>query len=385
MGAVTRTERFETLIIGGGQAGLATGYHMARRGLPFAILEAGDRIGDVWRRRWDSLRLFTPARYDALPGMPFPASPHYFPRKDEFADYLESYAQRFELPVRTGVEVRRLARQDGRFVVTTAEGRYEADNVIVAMGNHQVPWTPAYANDLDPDIVQLHSAHYRNAGQLQPGAVLLVGAGNSGSEIAMELAPRHRVLMSGRNTGEIPFRPSRLPGRLFLVPLVLRFLFYRVLTVDTPIGRAARPKIIGRGGPLIRVKNRDLAAAGVQRVARTVGVKDGRPLLAGGEVPAVRNVVWCTGYRPGFESWINLPIHGEHEPRHERGVVPGQPGLFFVGLHFQRALSSEMIHGVGRDAEEIVRAVERRVLGGSRSVSATSGSTRPATKPVAAS
>jgi putative flavoprotein involved in K+ transport len=360
MTGARETERVETLIIGGGQAGLATGYHMARRGLPFVILDASHRVGDQWRRRWDSLRLFTSARYDSLPGMPFPAPPHSFPTKDAFADYLESYAQRFELPVRSGVEVQGLTREGDRFVATAGDRRFEADNVVVAMGSYQKPWAPDFAAELDPDVVQIHSARYRNPGQLRPGGVLIVGGGNSGSEIAMELAPRHTVLMSGRNTGEIPFRPRSLPGRLFLVPLVLRFLFYRVLTVDSPIGRAARPSIIAKGGPLIRVKNRDLAAAGVKRAPRTVGVVNGRPMLEDGRVPDVANVIWCTGYRTGFDSWIHLPIHGDHEPRHQRGIVPDHPGLFFVGLHFQRALSSEMIHGVGRDADDIVAEVERR-------------------------
>jgi len=354
------TERVDTLVIGGGQAGLAAGYHLSRRSIPFVIVERDDRIGDVWRRRWDSLRLFTPARFNSLPGMRFPAPPHYFPTKDEFADYLEAYAAHFELPVRPGVRIDALSRRNGRFFAETGATRYEADNVVVAMGSDQVPHTPGFAAELDHEIVQLHSFDYRGPGQLQPGGVLIVGAGNSGSEIAMELAPHHDVWMSGRSTGELPFRPRSLPGRLFFVPLVLRFLFYRVLTVDTPIGRAARPKILTRGGPLIRVKKRDLAAAGVRRVPRTVGVRDGRPVLEDGQVMDVRNVVWCTGFRNGLDGWLHLPIHGGHEPEHRRGIARDQPGLFFVGLEFQRALSSGMVHGVGRDAEEIVDAIAAR-------------------------
>lgn len=365
-----RTERIETLVIGGGQAGLAAGYHLARQGLPFLILEGADRVGDAWRKRWDSLRLFTPARYDALPGRPFPASPHYFPTKDEFADYLERYAVECELPVRTGTRVDRLTREGDRYVATAGERRFEAEHVVVAMSNYQRPRTPAFAAELDPGIRQLHSAEYRNPGQLRPGGTLIVGAGNSGSEIAMELARHHRVWMSGRSTGEIPFRPRSLPGRHLLGPLVLRFLFYRVLTVDTPIGRRARPKIISRGGPLIRVKKRDLAAAGVERVGRTAGVKDGWPVLEDGRVMNVANVVWCTGFETGFHDWIDLPVHDDdpdgghaHEPRHTRGHLPDHPGLYFLGLHFQRALSSAMIHGVGRDAGEIVRAIAERRVG----------------------
>jgi putative flavoprotein involved in K+ transport len=365
------TERFGTIVIGGGQAGLAAGYHLARRGLDFVILDANGRVGDSWRSRWDSLRLFTPARYDGLPGMPFPASPHYFPTKDEMADFLAAYAAEFELPVRHGLRVTSLRRQSGGYRVTAGEAQFEADNVIVAMANYQEPWIPPLAGELDPDIVQIHSADYRNPAQLRPGRVLLVGAGNSAAEIARELAPQHEVLLSGRDTGEIPFRIDGLPGRLLLVRLTLRVLFMRVLTVKTPIGRAARPKMIGKGGPLIRVKNRELAAAGVERVPRTAGSRGGLPELEGGRVAQVENVVWCTGFRSGFEHWIELPIHDDHEPRHRGGIVDGHPGLYFLGLHFLRSLASGMIHGMARDAEHIVGSIStRRARGAARSPAA---------------
>jgi putative flavoprotein involved in K+ transport len=352
------TERFHTVVIGAGQAGLSVGYHLKRQGLPFVVLDARQRVGDVWRSRWDSLRLFTPARFDGLDGMPFPAPPGTFPTKDEMADYLESYAARFALPVRTGTRVERLSRVDGRFVIRGGGRGYTADNVVVAIGTYQEPAVPTFAADLARGIVQLHSSAYRNPGQLQPGGVLIVGAGNSGSEIAKELVRTHRVWMSGRDTGHVPFRIEGWLGRTILSRLVLRVLFHRILTVGTPIGRRARPAILTRGGPLIRVKPRELAALGVERIPRTVGARDGKPFLADGRTLDVPNVVWCTGFHPGF-SWIDLPIHGEHEPRHVSGVVPDVPGLYFVGLHFLHALSSEMIHGVGRDARRIVAHLAR--------------------------
>jgi len=358
-------ERFETIVVGGGQAGLSVGYHLSRRGLPFVILDASERIGDAWRNRWDSLRLFTPARYDGLDGMPFPARPHSFPTKDEMADYLESYARRFQLPVRTGVRVDDLTRRDGGFELRAGERRFRAENVVVAMGNHQQARVPAFAAELDPAIVQLHSREYRNPGQLREGPVLLVGAGNSGSEIAMELAGRHAVRMSGRDVGQLPFRPRSQVGRI-MGPIVLRFLFHRILTVDTPLGRKTRPNVLTHSGPLIRVKRRDLDRAGVEHVPRTVGVRDGLPVLEDGRLMEVANVIWCTGFEPGF-SWIDLPIHGEHEPEHRSGIVPDTPGLYFVGLLFLHAMSSEMIHGVGRDAERVARIVEQRVRAGHRS------------------
>lgn len=359
MNGMDQAERIDTVVIGGGQAGLAVGYHLARRGLPFVILDASERIGDSWRRRWDSLRLFTPAKFDGLPGMPFPAPPNSFPTKDAMGDYLETYARRFELPLQTGVRVERLSRNGTGYLIEAGDQRYEAAQVVVAMANYQRPWIPEFASQLDPGIVQLHSADYRNPTQLQGGDVLLVGAGNSGSEIAMELSSTHRTWMSGRDTGYIPFRIDGLAGRLVLVRLVLRFLFHRVLTVKTPVGRRARPRIVSQGGPLIRVKRRDLVAAGVTRVTRTAGVRDGLPVLEDGRVMDVANVVWCTGFEPGF-SWIDLPIHERREPRHKAGIVDGHPGLYFVGLHFLSALSSVMIHGVERDANRIAEVIASR-------------------------
>jgi putative flavoprotein involved in K+ transport len=221
---------------------------------------------------------------------------------------------------------------------------------------------PGFSGELRPEILQLHSRDYRNPAQMKPGDVLLVGAGNSGSEIAMELARSHRVWMSGRDTGHLPFRIAGFAGRVLLVRLVLRGLFHRVLTVGTPAGRRVRPKLIARGGPLIRVMPQDLAAAGVERVPRTAGVQDGWPRLQDGQVlKDVANVVWCTGFQPGF-SWVDLPVFDQDgRPRHESGVVESEPGLYFVGLHFLHSLSSAMIHGVGRDAERIAERIGERI------------------------
>jgi putative flavoprotein involved in K+ transport len=351
-------ERIETVVIGGGQAGLSVGHHLARRGRPFVILDANRRVGDAWRRRWDSLRLFTPARYDALAGLPFPAPAHSFPTKDQVADYLEAYATRFQLPVRSGVHVDRLWRDDGGFVVAVGDRSWEADNVVVAMSSFQVPRVPAFATDLGPDIVQLHSTGYRNPSQLQEGGVLVVGAGNSGAEIALEVASRHPTWLAGRESGHVPFRIEGTAARFVFQPLMFRVVGHRVLTVDTPIGRRLRPKLLSHGAPLVRVRPRDLAAAGIQRVPKVVGVRDGHPRLADQRALEVANVIWCTGSGPDF-SWIDLPVFGknEHEPVHHRGVVADQPGLYFVGLSFLYAMSSGFLPGVDRDAEHIVRAI----------------------------
>jgi putative flavoprotein involved in K+ transport len=353
-------ERFQVVVIGGGQAGLSVGYHLARRGVRFVILDAETRIGDVWRKRWDSLRLFTPARFDALDGMRFPAPGDHFPTKDEMADYLEAYAKRFALPVRHGSRVERLFARDGRYVLQAGGREIEADQVVVAMASYQRPRVPEFAAQLSPDVNQLHSSRYRGPDSMRAGDVLLVGAGNSGAEIAVELARRgHRVLLSGRDVGHVPFRIGGWLGLRIAGPIVLRFVFHRLLTVRTRLGRKAR--LLHEGAPLIRTRPKELAAAGVERVTRVTGVRDGRPLLADGRVLDVRNVVWCTGFHAGM-AWIDLPIFDDHgEPRHEEGVVKDAPGLYFVGLQFLFAMSSTMIHGVGRDAARIASAVAARV------------------------
>lgn len=365
-------ETFQTIVIGGGQAGLSVGYYLAQHHRRFVILDAGQRVGDPWRQRWDSLRLFTPAAFDGLVGMKFPAPSFSFPTKDEMADYLESYARHFHLPVRNGVRVDRVSRIGSRYLIEAGSRHFEADHVVVAMSSYQVPRVPALAKDLRADILQMHSSEYRSLRQLKPGGVLLVGAGNSGAEIAIEIAREHQTWVAGRNTGSVPFRINGRAARLGLLRFLFRFVFHRVLTVSTPIGRRVRRRIFAQGGPLIRVKPKQLAAAGVQRVPRVTAVRNGLPQTDDGRVLDVANVIWCTGFGHGM-SWIDLPIfEASGEPRHESGVVPGESGLYFVGLHFLHSLSSTMIHGIARDAKRIADIIERRT----RTAEVKSASTR---------
>jgi len=347
-------ERFDVVVIGGGQAGLSVGYYLARRGLRFVILDAHERVGDAWRKRWDSLRLFSPARYDALVGMPFPAPDDTFPTRAEMADYLEAYAKRFKLPIRNGARVDSLTQRDGRYQIVAGDQEFEADQVIVAMANFQKPRVPELAGRLDPSVVQLHSTEYKNPEQLRQGPVLVVGVGNSGAEIAHELARAGRqVWLSGRSNGEAPFRMDTRFARWLGLPLLFRFLFHRLLTIRTPMGRKARPKLLKHATPLIRTRMADLQQAGVQSVARVTGCRDGQPELQDGQLLDVANVIWCTGFHVGF-SWIKLPVFDDSgAPAHEGGVVASHPGLYFVGLNFLYSMSSSMIHGVGRDAERI--------------------------------
>jgi putative flavoprotein involved in K+ transport len=342
-----------TVVIGGGQAGLAAGYYLKQRDLPFVILDENDRIGDAWRKRWDSLRLFTPARYDGLPGMAFPGSPWGYPTKDETANYLEAYARAFEFPVRTGVKVDRLTRTRDRFEVTCGQHTLLAENVVVATGAFNNPRVPSFARELDRNIAQLHSKEYRNPSQIQKGAVLVVGAGNSGAEIAMELAAHHRTWLSGPDTGQ---EPARAGSRLdHLVTPLMWFVATR-LNVKTALGRKLRDSFIDppRGIPLGRVRRKDFAPAGIKRVPRMTGVKNGYPLLEDGTVLTVSNVIWCTGFRPNFD-WIDLSLPTDNGlPTHDRGIVESCPGLYFMGLLFLYSLSSALVGGVGRDAEHIV-------------------------------
>lgn len=357
----TDVERVDTVVIGGGQSGLSVGYHLQRLGMPFLILDAEARTGDVWRRRWDSLRLFTPAAFSGLDGFPFPAARDTFPTKEAFADYLEAYAQRFALPIEHGARVDRLGASDGGFAVCVGKRTIQASQVIVAMSNYQRPSVPAFAVDLDPKIVQLHSSAYRNPSQLpSTGTVLIVGSGNSGAEIARELAGRRPVVLAGRYPGALPFPIDSPVAHAFLIRLALKGAYHRILTIRTPIGRRLRPKILAHSPPLIRTKAKHLDDAGVRRLPRVDGTERGMPRLADGTVLDVGAVVWCTGYRPNLE-WIDLPLRWDgSEPVQRAGVVDEVPGLYFVGRHFQYALSSEMIHGVGRDAARAARLVVAR-------------------------
>jgi putative flavoprotein involved in K+ transport len=351
---MTSEKSVGTVVVGGGQAGLATAYYLARQGKEFLILEAGGRTGDSWRGRWDSLRLFTPARHDALPGMPFPADPLHFPTKDEAAGYFERFASGAGYPTRFNTRVTSLTREGDGFTLEAGTNRFRAESVVVATGAFRAPVVPAFAEGLDPGLTRFHSVEYRNPSQVPPGAVLVVGAGNSGGEIALELARAgRRVWLSGRDVGRIPAERlgSVLSGRPYW------WFISRVLSVSTPLGRKVRRKALHQGTPWIRMSAAELEAVGVLRVPRVAGVTEGRPHLEDGRIMDVGTVVWATGLRPDHR-WIHLPVFdGEGNPIHRRGVATGPPGLYFVGLHFQSALTSSLIGGVSRDAEHIASAI----------------------------
>jgi putative flavoprotein involved in K+ transport len=354
-------EHIETAIIGAGQAGLATAYHLQRRERPCLILDGNARVGDNWRAHWDSLRLYTPAAADGLPGLAFPGPRWSFPTKDEVAEYLAAYAERFSLPVRTLARVDRLQAIDGKYVLRLGADSIVADNVVVATGTFgRTPSIPDFAVDLDPAIRQLHSSEYRKPAQLKPGSVLVVGGSHSGTDIAFELASTHPTVLAGRDPGQVPVRLDHWSARVVMP--AIGFLAKHVLTRRTPIGRKAVDEVRFHGLPMLRVKRSDLKARGVDRMlGRVTGVRDGRPVVDGVGALDVANVVWCTGFRQVFD-WIDLPIFGaDGWPREMRGVVSDAPGLFFCGLAFQYAAASTVLPGVGRDAAYIAKQIGTRV------------------------
>ena len=351
----------ETVIVGAGQAGLATAQRLRSRGRECVVFERSQQIGDNWRQQWDSLRLYTPARFDGLPGMRFPADPWTFPTKDAVADYLQGYASRWALPVRLGVRVHKLTRQPGHgFVVATDGGPVSCDNVVVATGTFgRTPAIPSCATELDHAILQMHSSEYRRPGQLRDGPVVVVGASHSGTDIAYELAATRPTTLVGRDCGEIPIRlESRLTPLVFPV---LMFTWRHVLTRRTRMGRRQVAAIRFHGGPMLRIKRAALAARGVVRnEARVEGVRDGLPLLADGSTVDAATVIWATGFRQAFD-WIELPVFGSDGwPREHRGACDDMPGLYFCGLSFQYAFSSMLLGGAGRDADHIARCIAGR-------------------------
>ncbi len=356
-GAGRGVRRIGTVVVGAGQAGLTAGYYLRRAGESFVVLDGGDRIGQSWRERYDSLRLFSRPRWSSLPGWRIPTRD--CPTRDEMADYLERYAARFGLPVALRTRVERVSRAGSGFLVESNRGRYLADQVIVAAGAHRRAELPGFAADVDPSIRQLHSLDYRGPGQLAPGAVLVVGAGNSGTDVALEAAARgHRTFLAGRHPGQVPVDIDSAAGHL-VTPLVM-FAFKHVLTRRTPVGRAQIAKAEGRGVNLVRNKLAHLDAAGIVRLGRITGVAAGRPVTADGAVPEVSTIVWCTGSTPDL-GWLDLPVFdAQRRARHRRGVAQDEPGLYFLGLELQFAVASGTIQGLDRDARYLVRDLRRR-------------------------
>jgi putative flavoprotein involved in K+ transport len=347
-------ERFDVVVVGGGQAGLAAGHFLAAQGRRFTILEAGPSVATAWRERWDSLVLFTPRRFDGLPGLPFPGDPDGYPARDEVIDYLESYVRRFELPIALDSAVRSLSSRDGRFVLALDDRVLEADQVIVATGPFQTPRVPEIAADLDADVFQTHSVGYRRPSDLPLGTALVVGGGNTGFQIAKELSQRQPVYLA------VGSRQTALPQRLLgrdLFSWLTRFGLMEK-TVESRIGRR-----LERRDTLIGSSPRELRRRyGVEMKPRATAVEGRTVSFADGSTLTVDAVIWATGFRPDY-TWIDLPIVGDDgRLRHRRGVTD-TPGLYFLGLTWQHTRGSALLGWVKADAEFVTTQVAARADG----------------------
>ena len=346
-------DQFSTVVIGAGQAGLSAGYYLKKINDDFIIMDEEEQIGDSWRKRWDSLRLFTPSQHDCLPGFPFPAKKGTMPSKDEMAAYLTNYVNKFSLPLELNTKVTELKKTADGYAVITSRGKVFADNIIIATGTNQKAYIPAFASELNKNIVQIHSSKYKNPESFPASDTLVVGAGTSGVEIAIELSKSRPTMISGRPTPHIPDFLFRYAGGLYW------WLIYNLLTVKTPIGRKVKPKILGGGAPLISVSMENVREAKVEHLPRLKGVKDGNPELEDGRVISVSSIVWSTGYKPDF-SWINFDLTKNNGwPKTNRGISEEFKGLYFVGMIFQFGLTSGLVGGVGRDAAFVVNHIKK--------------------------
>lgn len=340
----------EVLVIGGGQAGLVMGHQLAQRGIRFQIVDAGAEVGDAWRSRWDSLRLFTAAQYDSVPGMAFPAASDTYPGKDDVADFLRTYATRFELPLRLNARVTSLTRSEDGFLARVGGESIEARHVVVATGPFQVPFVPPIGLALDPGVAQIHSADYRNPGALPPGKVLVVGAANSGCQIALELSATRAVELSGGK--RIPTIPQRPLGRD--VWWWGTKLGLTRVTVGSRLGKrlAGRDQVIG-GGP------RELRRAGVPLRPRATSAAGRTVTFADGSSSDYDAVIWATGFSVDH-SWIDVPgaMDDHGQVLHERGVTPVS-GLYMLGLTWQHTRTSALLGWVGADAAFLAAHIER--------------------------
>ncbi|TGJ98941.1 potassium transporter Trk [Leptospira langatensis] len=340
-------EHWEVIVIGGGQAGLSAGHYLRSKGVDFLILDSSKEVGDSWKNRWDSLVLFTPRRFDGLPGYPFPGDANTFPNKNEMASYLKDYSRKFSLPILPNTSVERITKGPKGFSLETKSKMFSCSNVIVATG-HSFPKIPDFSINIKFDIKQIHSSQYKNPSELSDGDVLIVGAGTSGVQLAMEISHTHKTFISGKIPGKIPDLLFRFSGFYW-------WFISNILTIRTPIGRKIRRQVLTSGAPLIKESEKDLNVSGAIRVPRIVGAKDGLPLLQDGKTLQVSTIVWCTGFKPDF-SWIQVPYLRLDDlgwPVAPRGIS-NVKGLYFLGNLFQFGLTSSLVGGAGRDAMHVV-------------------------------
>lgn len=343
----------DVLVIGGSQAGLAAGYYLKKAGIPHLIIDAHSAIGDSWRNRWDSLRTFSPAVFNSLPGVPFPAPKNYMPDKNEMAAYLSAYASKFALPVQLNTRAQRLSREGALFVTETSAGVIHSQNVIVATGAYHEPYVPPVAQKLDQRIIQLHSKDYKNPAQLPEGKILVVGTGASGVQIATELAQEREVVLSGKINNSLPRT---------VLGIDIFYWLYRLgiftIPVNSFIGKQVKKRNFSKGDELLGIDMQQVIKDyNIKHYLKFVDVKGKELIFENGTERGVNGIVWCTGYRPNYQ-WIDLDILGNDQyPDHVNGITKQVPGLYFVGLRYQSRINSSLIGGVGKDAEYIVKHI----------------------------
>lgn len=345
-------EHLDVAVIGGGQSGLAMGYYLARQGLRFAIFDAGARVGDSWRERWDSLRFITPCPYNSLPGLPFPAPAWSFPHKDDVVRYLSDYADKFRLPVRHGQRVTRLAASGEGYRLEMTGASITASTVVIATGAFQHPVRPDFT-DASSDLLQLHSAEYRNPAQIAGQRVLIVGCGNSGAGIAQDLASTHRVTLA---LGRTASSPRQILGRDFFWWAHL-FGVTRI-TAESRLGKRLRR---GPDGIIGTSPERLAAERGITIAPRVVGLDGARARFIDGTEESFDAIIWATGFNPRYD-WIDLPGFDGGRPNHLRGVTR-IPGLYFLGLKWQHTIDSSLLGGVGRDATYLAEHIAFHLAG----------------------
>jgi putative flavoprotein involved in K+ transport len=344
----TVPERRQVVVVGGSQAGMAIGYYLTQQESGFTILEAAEEPAAAWRERWDSLRLFTSVRYDSLPGLAFPGDPDSYPGRDDVVAYLTDYARRFELPIEYSSRVRCIRKPNGSYFVELDDRTYQADQVVVATGPFQEPFVPPIAKGLGPEVAQLHSTGYRSPRDIPEGRVLVVGGGNTGYQIAEELADSYEVHLS-IGSRQTPL-PQRVLGRDLFWYLDKTGLIRK--TTASRIGRRLQQKedtLIGSSPRGLRRRGVELHGRAVDAAGSTVSFSDGTKL-------DVRSVIWATGFRLDH-SWIDVPVFDERRRIvHQRGVT-SSPGLYFLGLPWQHTRGSALLGWVRDDAEYLAREI----------------------------
>ncbi|SEG72120.1 NAD(P)/FAD-dependent oxidoreductase [Paenibacillus sp. UNC499MF] len=342
----------EVIIIGGGQAGLAMGYFLKRKGIPFLILDAHKRTGDSWRSRYDSLTLFTPRMYSSLPGMKFPGVPDGLPAKDETADYLEAYAKAFDLPIRHQTKVHSLTKHEHGFKIETGQETFIARQVVVATGPFHEPVIPDFAKKLPEEVMQIHSSGYKNVSQLADGPVLVVGGGNSGAQIAVELSGHRQVTISASRP--MSFKPMRIFGK----NIFWYFETFGLLKAgkESPLGSWLKKQPEQVYGTELKA----LLKKGVVSLRqRAVDADSGEILFEDAARMKAANIIWATGFRSDYP-WIGIPeaADANGKPIHVKGVSKAK-GLYYVGLPWQTCRGSALLGWMARDAEYLAEIIEQ--------------------------